>query len=151
MKAISRATIALAAGGVLLAASSVLAAEGETSEASEENQEAMALSHQVATMPTQPLNAEAARRLAKANGCFRCHAIEKPGKVGPTWSSVAERFRPLPPVVQPVVQERMLYHLLSGEQANFPDGHSERHKLIETNPPNDPAQIKNLVEFILSL
>jgi cytochrome c len=148
MKAIYLAIIALAAGGILLAAGPASAADGEVSE---ENPAAMALSQQVATMKSQPLNAEAARLLAKENGCFRCHSIDKPGKVGPTWSSVAERFRPLPASIQPIVQQRMLYHLLSGEQANFPDGHSERHKLIHTNPPNDPVQIKNLADFILAL
>jgi len=149
MKVISLATIALAAGGVLLAASSVLAADD--SQGSEENQEAMALATKIAAMESPPLDPEAARLLAKDNGCFRCHSIEKPGKVGPTWKSVADRFRPLPAAVQPIVQARMIYHFVSGEQANFPDGHPEHHRLIHTNPPDDSAQIKNLANFILSL
>ena len=168
----SLAVIALAAG-MLLAANSAAAdgsgaanaspaakapandepdlEQNEPVQASEENAAAMALSHQVATMKSAPLNPRAARLLAKQNGCFRCHSILKPGKPGPTWSSVGDRFRPLPASIQPIIQERMLYHLLSGEQANFPDGKPERHKQIHTNPPNDPVQIKNLVDWILAL
>jgi hypothetical protein len=41
--------------------------------------------------------------------------------------------------------------LLSGEQANFFFFFAERHKLIHIDPPNDPVQIKNLADFILSL
>jgi cytochrome c len=44
-----------------------------------------------------------------------------------------------------------VYHLVSGERANFPDGHSEFHRFLHTNPPNDAAQIKNLVVWLLSL
>jgi cytochrome c len=102
-------------------------ASGQRGPTNVEDPKAMALAHQIATMPSPPLDSHAAWLLAKYNGCFRRHAIEKQGKPGPTWRSVAERFRPLPPAIQPIVQERLIYHLVSGERANFPDGHSEYH------------------------
>jgi len=154
MKAISRTSLPIMAlaVGALFAAHPVWADDGPTNV---ENEAAMALSRKIAAMPSPPFDPEAARVLARNNACFRCHSLDKPGKVGPTWSSVADRFGPLPPAVQPVVQERLIYHFVSGEAAEFEttDGshHVEFHRLIHTDPPMDPAQIKNLVNFILSL
>ncbi|MCL1961851.1 MAG: hypothetical protein FWG56_08800 [Desulfovibrionaceae bacterium] len=150
VRPISLAAIALAAGA-LFSAGSALAQEHAGGPTNEEDPAAMALTREIARMESPPFNPVAARELARNNGCFRCHSIQKEGKPGPSWSSVAARFRPLPEIVQPVVQERVIYHLVSGEKAEFPDGHAEYHRLIHTNPPNDPAQIKNLINFILSL
>jgi cytochrome c len=149
MKADSIAHWACAA---LAAGTLAIAGQASAQVAAEENPAAAKLAKEVAAMPSVPPNPEAARVLALKNGCFRCHAIDKtPEKVGPNWKSVGDRFRPLPASIQPIIQERLIYHLISGETANFPDGHSEHHKYITTRPPNDPAQIKNLVDWILSL
>ena len=88
---------------------------------------------------------DAARELARANNCFKCHALKK-DKDGPAWSKVAEKLRG-----QPDAEAKLIHHVTSGEMAKFPDGHEEKHKIIETDPPNDTAQIKNLVDWILSL
>jgi len=88
---------------------------------------------------------EAAKELARANNCFKCHAINK-DKDGPAWSKVAEKMRG-----KPNAQDRLVEHITSGEMAKFPDGHEEKHKVIETDPPKDMAKIKNLVDWILSL
>ncbi|MCL2658412.1 MAG: c-type cytochrome [Betaproteobacteria bacterium] len=87
---------------------------------------------------------EAATALARANNCFKCHAVSK-DKDGPAYKKVAEKYRGKPEAV-----DRLIEHLTSGEKAKFPDGHEEAHKIIKTDPPNDKAQIKNLVEWILS-
>jgi cytochrome c len=151
MKAISIASWVALAVGMLMATGPALAQSTPT-QAGPENPEAAALAHKLATMPSAPVNAEAARLLAKRIGCFRCHAIDKEHeKAGPNWKSVGDRFRPLPAVIQPIIQERLIYHLVSGEVAHFPDGHSEHHRFVKTDPPDDPAQIKNLVDWILSL
>jgi len=144
---ISLASMALAAGA-LLTVNPVLADEAPTNV---ENPAAMALTRKIAAVQINAVDPQAAIELAKKNGCFRCHAIQNKDKAGPNWRSVAERFRPLPAAVQPIVQERLVYHLVSGERANFPDGHSEYHKFIHTTPPEDAAQIKNLVVWLLSL
>jgi cytochrome c len=44
----------------------------------------------------------------------------------------------------------LITHVTSGEKAKFPDGHEEEHKIVKTSPPKDMAQIKNLVDWILS-
>ena len=87
---------------------------------------------------------DAARALARQNNCFRCHAIEK-DKDGPAYKKVAEKFKG-----KADAEDRLVYHLTSGEKAKFPDGHEEDHKIVKTSPPNDMAQIKNLVQWILS-
>lgn len=86
----------------------------------------------------------AARELARANNCFKCHAISK-DKDGPSFHKVAEDFKG-----KPDAQAKLIHHLTSGEKAKFPDGHEEDHKIIKTDPPNDMAQIKNLVDWILA-
>jgi cytochrome c len=88
---------------------------------------------------------EAAKALARQNNCFKCHGTEKQ-KDGPSFKSIAEKYKG-----QADAQTKLVNHLTSGEMAKFPDGHSEKHKIVETSPPNDTAQIKNLVDWILSL
>ena len=86
----------------------------------------------------------AARELARANNCFKCHAIAKE-KDGPAYHKVAEDMRG-----KPDAQAKLIHHITSGEKAKFPDGHEEDHKIVKTDPPNDMAQIKNLVDWILA-
>jgi cytochrome c len=86
----------------------------------------------------------AARELARANNCFKCHAISK-DKDGPAYHKVAEELRG-----KPDAQAKLIHHITSGEKAKFPDGHEEDHKIVKTDPPNDMAQIKNLVDWILA-
>jgi cytochrome c len=90
-------------------------------------------------------NEDAAKELARANNCFKCHALKK-DKDGPSWTKVSEKYRG-----KPDAQDRLVKHLTTGELAKFPDGHEEKHKIIKTDPENDTAQIKNLVDYILSL
>ena len=86
----------------------------------------------------------AARELARANNCFKCHAISK-DKDGPAYHKVAEELRG-----KPDAEAKLIHHITSGEKAKFPDGHEEDHKIVKTDPPNDMAQIKNLVDWILA-
>ena len=88
---------------------------------------------------------EAAKALARQNNCFKCHSVEKE-KDGPAYKKVAEKYKD-----KPDAEARLIEHITSGEKAKFPDGHEEEHKIVQTSPPNDKAQIKNLVDWILSL
>jgi cytochrome c len=88
------------------------------------------------------VDAEAAQTLARQNGCFKCHALDKK-KDGPTYREVAAKYRG-----KAEAEKRLITHITSGEKAKFPDGHEEDHKIIKTK---DPAQIKNLIDWILSL
>jgi cytochrome c len=90
------------------------------------------------------VDAEAAKSLARQNNCFKCHAVEK-DKDGPAYKKVAEKYKG-----KADAEARLIQHVTSGEKAKFPDGHEEEHKIVKTSPPNDMAQIKNLVQWILS-
>lgn len=85
----------------------------------------------------------AARALYKSpkNNCYKCHAIDKE-KDGPAYQKVAEKYRG-----KPDAETRLIKHITSGEKAKFPDGHEEEHKVINEK---DPAQLKNLVQWILA-
>lgn len=91
-------------------------------------------------------DADAAKSLARQNGCFKCHSAEK-DKDGPAWNKVAAEFRKNGKT-QAENEQRLITHITSGEKAKFPDGHEEEHKIIKTK---DQAQIKNLIQWILSL
>ena len=92
----------------------------------------------------QAVDAEAAKSLARQNNCFKCHSVEK-DKDGPAYKKVAEKFKG-----KADAEARLITHVTSGEKAKFPDGHEEEHKIVKTSPPKDMAQIKNLVDWILS-
>jgi cytochrome c len=90
------------------------------------------------------VDVEAAKALARQNNCFKCHAVEKE-KDGPSYKKIAEKYKG-----KENGETRLTEHITSGEKAKFPDGHEEEHKIVQTTPPKDAAQIKNLVDWILS-
>jgi cytochrome c len=87
-------------------------------------------------------DANAAQDLAKASGCFKCHGLDKK-KDGPALRDAAAKFKG-----KPDAEDKLIYHVTSGEKVKFPDGHEEEHKKVKTK---DPEEIKNLVHWILSL
>jgi cytochrome c len=98
-----------------------------------------------ATPLAHAVDEEAAKSLARQNNCFKCHAIDK-DKDGPAWKKVAEKYKG-----KADAEAHLINHVTSGEKAKFPDGHEEEHKIVKTSPPKDAAQVKNLVDWILSL
>jgi len=90
------------------------------------------------------VDADAAKRLATANNCFKCHAVDK-DKDGPSYKKVAEKYKG-----KANAETRLIEHITSGEKAKFPDGHEEEHKVVKTSPPKDMEQIKNLVQWVLA-
>jgi cytochrome c len=91
------------------------------------------------------VDVDAAKALARQNNCFKCHGVDKE-KDGPAYKAVAEKYRG-----KDNAQTRLVEHLSTGEKAKYPDGHEEEHKIVQTSPPKDMNQIKNLVDWILSL
>jgi cytochrome c len=85
---------------------------------------------------------EAARDLARANNCFKCHGVDKK-KDGPAWREIAAKYKG-----KADAEERLIKHLTTGEKAKFPDGHEEDHKIVKAKDPNET---RNLVQWILSL
>lgn len=92
--------------------------------------------------PALAVDAEAAQKLTRAEGCLRCHGIDR-GKDGPAYKDVAAKHRG-----QPDAEAKLAQHLSSGHKVKFPDGHEEDHKIPKTK---DPEQIKNVIQWILSL
>jgi Cytochrome c551/c552 len=88
------------------------------------------------------VDVDAAKALARENSCFKCHGTDK-DKDGPAYTKVAAKYRG-----KADAEAKLIHHITSGEKAKFPDGHEEDHKIIKTK---DAAEIKNLVDWILSL
>jgi cytochrome c len=84
----------------------------------------------------------AARELAKSSGCFKCHAVEKK-KDGPALRDAAAKYKG-----SPDAEEKLLFHITSGEKVKFEDGHEEEHKKVKSRNPNET---RNLVRWILAL
>jgi cytochrome c len=88
------------------------------------------------------VDVDAAKALAKKNSCFKCHAVDKE-KEGPTYKKVAEKYRG-----QADAEEKLVIHVTTGKMVKFSDGHEDEHQIVKTQ---DMAEIKNLVDWILSL
>ena len=87
-------------------------------------------------------NADTAQMLARQSGCFKCHAIDHK-KEAPAYRDVAAKYHGNADAVN-----KLIHHITSGERVKFEDGHEEDHKIVKSK---DPAEIKNLVDWILSL
>lgn len=87
-------------------------------------------------------DAASAESLARQNGCFKCHAIDKK-KEGPPLREIAAKYKG-----KSDAEARLITHITTGEKAKFPDGHEEEHKIIKTKDMNE---IKNIIGWILSL
>jgi cytochrome c len=87
-------------------------------------------------------DADAAQYLAKSSGCFKCHGVDKK-KDGPAFRDAAAKFKVLADG-----EDKLIFHVTSGEKVKFPDGHEEEHKKVKTKDANET---KNLVRWILSL
>ena len=87
-------------------------------------------------------DAAAAQSLAQKSGCFKCHGVDK-SKDGPALRDAAAKYRG-----DSQAQQRLIFHVTSGEKVKFSDGHEEEHKKVKTSDPNET---RNLVDWILSL
>lgn len=87
-------------------------------------------------------DAATAESMARQNGCFKCHSIDKK-KDGPPLREIAAKYKG-----KSEAEARLITHITTGEKAKFPDGHEEEHKIIKTKDMNE---IKNVIQWILSL
>jgi cytochrome c len=88
------------------------------------------------------VDADAAQALAKKNDCFKCHAIDKTKK-GPAYKKIAAKYKG-----KPEGEQKCIENMTTGKKVKLDDGTEEEHKIIDTK---DPAQLKNLAQWILSL
>jgi cytochrome c len=89
-----------------------------------------------------PVDAEAAKTLARQSKCLECHAVDVK-KEGPAWKDVAAKY-----LDKPDAEDKLYKHVTTGRKAKFADGHEESHPIVKTR---DPDRINNLVDWILSL
>jgi len=71
-------------------------------------------------------DAPAAQSLAQKSGCFKCHGVDKK-KDGPALRDAAAKYKD-----KTDGQEKLIYHVTSGEKVKFEDGHEEEHKKVKT-------------------
>lgn len=86
---------------------------------------------------------EAAKALAKRNDCFKCHAVDKTKK-GPAYKKVAAKYKGK----EAEGEAKIIKNITTGPRVKLEDGSEEDHKIIDTK---DPAELKNLAQWILSL
>jgi cytochrome c len=102
---------------------------------------AMALIGISANVMAASVDADEANALAKKNGCFKCHAIDKTKK-GPSYQKVAAKYKG-----KADGEEKIIKNITTGPKVKLEDGTEEDHKIIDTK---DPKALKNLAQWILS-
>jgi len=88
------------------------------------------------------VDADAAQALAKSNGCFKCHALDKTKK-GPSYKKIAAKYKG-----KAEGEEKLIKNFTTGPKVKLEDGTEEEHKVIDTK---DMKELKNLAQWILSL
>ena len=88
------------------------------------------------------VDVDAAQSLVKRNTCNKCH---EPGRDATPFKKIAERYRN-----DAQAEAKLIKHLTSSPEVKFLDGKKDEHKTVRTSPANDEAQLKNLVQWVLS-
>lgn len=96
----------------------------------------------VTTAHAGGIDADAAKKLAKSNDCFKCHAVDKEKK-GPSYKSIAAKYKG-----KPGAEATLIKQITTAPRVKLDDGTEEEHKVIDTK---DSREQKNLVGWILSL
>ena len=91
------------------------------------------------------VDVEAAKELMKENKCSQCHGLNK-DKDAPALTKIATKFKG-----KADAEEKLVKHLTSSPKVKLADGSEEEHKIMKTTPAKDVAQIKNVIQYILSL
>lgn len=88
---------------------------------------------------------EAAQDLMKQNKCSQCHGKDK-DKDAPALTKISKKYNG-----KADAEEKLIKHLTSNPKVKLADGSEEEHKIIKTTPAKDIPQIKNVIQYILSL
>jgi cytochrome c len=87
------------------------------------------------------LDAASAEALVRKSKCMTCHSIDKK-KDGPSFRETAGKMKG-----KPEAMDKLTKHITVPSKVKV-DGKDEDHELIRSK---DPAEIRNVVEWILSL
>lgn len=94
-----------------------------------------------ASAAAQALDAAAAEALVRKSKCMTCHSIEKK-KDGPPFKETAGKMKGKAEAVDKITK-----HITVPSKVKV-DGKEEDHELIRSK---DPAEIRNVVDWLLSL
>lgn len=89
---------------------------------------------------TLAMDEAAAESLARKSGCFKCHAIEKK-KDGPPYKEIAAKWK-----VKADAEQKLTTHVTTAPKVKI-EGKEEEHEQLKSK---DPADVKNVVQWILS-
>ena len=89
----------------------------------------------------QPVDADAAIKVARSESCLRCHGVSKK-KEGPPYTKIAAFYRN-----NADAEDALYEHITTGPKVKLTDGHKEKHKAVLDK---SPEQIRNLVRWILA-
>jgi cytochrome c len=87
------------------------------------------------------VDADAAVKLAKESGCTKCHKVDK-AKKGPAYQKTAAKYKG-----KADGEAKLIEIVTKSPKVKMDDGSEEEHKAVTTK---DPAQVKNLVQWILA-
>lgn len=90
--------------------------------------------------PSSALDAAAAEKLMRKSKCMTCHAIDKK-KDGPPLQEIAKKWKG-----KPDTMVKLTKHVTTPGKVKI-DGKEEDHENLKTD---DPAEVKNVLEWILS-
>jgi len=89
------------------------------------------------------VDADAARKLAKQNNCFRCHAVERE-KNGPAWADIGTKYKG-----KVDGEAALIKHLTSAPKVRLrEDDVEEEHKIVKFRSHDE---LVNLARWVLSL
>ena len=89
----------------------------------------------------EPVDADAAIKLARSQNCLRCHAVSKK-KEGPSYASVAKVYKG-----DKDAEDTIYKQITESPKVKLSDGHKELHKAVQNM---SKEQIMNLVHWILA-
>ena len=86
-------------------------------------------------------DADAAIKLQKESGCTKCHSVDK-DKKGPAYQKIAAKYKG-----KADGEAKLTEMVTKSPKVKMSDGSEEEHKAVSSK---DPAQVKNLVQWILA-
>jgi len=86
------------------------------------------------------VDADAAKAMAKKQGCLKCHSEDKEKK-GPSMKKISADLKG-----KPDAMDRVMKAMTTGPKVKLSDGSEEEHKVAK----GSDAELKNLAEWFLS-
>jgi len=91
------------------------------------------------SLPALAQDADAATKTLKADGCTKCHAVDK-SKKGPAYQKVAAKYKG-----KADAEAKLTEFLTKNPKVKLDDGSEEEHKAVK-----DKAQLANLIKWVLA-